>query len=130
MTYRDALKGLGIVLSLVFGPFVLGLVLTPMALSLGINHLANLAFGFVLLWSFLLLPHLGITPQPVPITGWLVFVIPLTQWSIVGLLVSRLTVGSRMLRVLTISVASVTVVGVLAHVVIRALGLTVIFEGP
>jgi hypothetical protein len=89
MTSTHVARSVGVVLGLVFGPVILGYVLTPIAPT---NDLANFSFGLALFWSSMLLPHLGITRLPgrVPTPG-LMLALSLAQWSIVGLLVARLT---------------------------------------
>jgi hypothetical protein len=131
MTPRDTLKGLAVVLGLVFGPVIVGWGLTFIALGVGVNHLANFAFGLSMFWSFLLLPIWGITPLPVAMQkGGFMLAISFAQWSIVGLVVAQLTIGSRVLRLFLIAAVSVVVVALFTHVAIRMLGLKVIFEGP
>jgi hypothetical protein len=131
MTSDDTLKGLGIVLGLVFGPVIVGWVLTAIALSVGINSLANFAFGLAMFWSFLLLPIWGVTPLPVALQrGGLMLAISFAQWSIVGLLVAHWTIGGRFLRVRLVGLSGVVGVALLTHMAIRMLGLKVIFEGP
>src|SRR6476646_7678810 len=126
MSSSDTLKGLGVVLGFVFGPVIVGVVLTAIALGVGVNHLANFAFGLTMFWSFLFLPIWGITPLPVAMQrGGLMLAISFAQWSIVGLIVAQLTIGSRLFRVLLIAVVSVAAAAVLTHVVIRMLGLRV-----
>ena len=123
-----ALRGLLIVLGVVFGPIVVGRALIPIALSLAFSGLANLSFGVVIIWSYLLLPHLWIVRAPVSVPG--LVTIALVEWALVGLVVGRLTAGRSFLRTLAVVGVSLVFVGAATHLTLRALGYHVIAEGP
>ena len=101
--------------------------MTLIALGLGINSLANVSFSVVLLWSFFFLPHAGMIP---PLGGTIEVVLAVAQWTLVGLVVGRLVVGRKLIQAVVLTLTSMVVATVLAHVLIRTLGYQIVFEGP
>ena len=55
---KSILKGVAVVESLAFAPYVLAAYITPVALAVDAYRVANFVFGMGLLWSGLTLPHI------------------------------------------------------------------------
>ncbi len=121
------LRGLVVVLGVAFGPVFAARAAIPLASSLGAGTVANSAFGVMLGWSFLALPVIWMVPGFAPGTALLLSAV---EWTLVGLLLGRLTAGRSFGRVLAFAVGAVVIVGPLTQLVIRALGYAVIVEGP
>jgi hypothetical protein len=105
-----------------------GLVVTSVALGLGINSIANVSFSVALIWTFLFLPHLATVPSP--LSPSFSFVLAVVQWTGVGVFIGALTRGKSVAHTLILTSITVIIVAALVHAIIRALGYEILVDGP
>jgi hypothetical protein len=125
---KAAARTLALVLATVLGPPVLlGYVIMPVAASLGMNGVANLAFGGIILWSALLIPQVGMVPQPsFPIVATLAIL----QCTIISGLIWWLALKKDYAPASVVGFLSIVGISALAHGLIYAFGHSVSFSGP
>ena len=121
-------RGLLILAMLTIAPALVAGVLTMLALAVKLNAIANVAFGFVLIWIYLVLPQLASVPQIAEDhANWIITV---AVWVVVGLLVGRLTIRYSRAKTFAIALGSAVLIVAVTHLALRAFGYDVIAEGP
>ena len=123
---KRAIQGVFGVPALIFGPAFAATRLTHLAFQLGLNRLANLAFGTSLWWVFLLLPHFLI-----PSLGRSsALVLAVAQWSLVGGALGAFTRRKSGIAAVAIGLLGVVAVAAGVHGALYLLGYSVEMEGP